>query len=168
MNSLTLFDFDEPQEIDQWYSINDGVMGGVSLGSFAQLEPGVAQFRGRISFENKGGFSSVRTRPLKVSLAGYDGIELRVRGDGKKYKLRLKTDTGPEGFCYEVPFNTTSESWEDLRLPFEKARAKLRGLRVPFAPALAPGRIKSLGFLISDKQEGPFHLELDSIKVFGS
>jgi len=166
MNTITLFDFDEPREIDEWYSINDGVMGGVSSGSFIQLDPGVAQFRGRVSFENNGGFASVRTRPMTASLNGYDGIEMRVRGDGKKYKLRLKTDTGPEGLCYEIPFDTGKESWEIIRLPFEKAKAKFRGLKIPFVPTLNPGKIKSLGFLISHKHEGPSRLDVDWIKAY--
>ncbi|MFN0118065.1 MAG: CIA30 family protein [Elusimicrobiota bacterium] len=166
MNSITLFNFDKPQEIDQWYSINDGVMGGVSLGSIFQLEPGVAQFRGSVSFENNGGFSSIRTRPLTVSLAGYDGIELRIRGDGKKYKLRLKTNTGPDGLCYEVSFNTVKESWGDVRLSLKEAKAKYRAIKIPFVSQLKSERIKSLGLLISDKQEGSFYLDVDWIKAY--
>lgn len=165
---LVLFSFNDPQEIREWFSINDEVMGGVSSGSFIQLEPGIAQFRGRVSFENKGGFASVRTRPLMASLAGYNGIEMRVRGDGKIYKLRLKTDSGSDGLCYEIPFRTEKERWDVVRLPFEKSKAKFRGLKIPLVPALNPGEIKSIGFLISDKQKGPFRLDVDWIKAYKS
>lgn len=166
MTSLLLFDFDSPREVSEWFSINDGVMGGVSSGSFIQLEPGVAQFCGRVSFENNGGFASVRTHPLTVSVAGYDGIEMRVRGDGKKFKLRLKTEVGPEGLCYEIPFPTNKDDWSLVRLPFKQAKAKFRGVKIPFVSALNPGKIKSLGLLISDKQEGPFRLDVDWIKAY--
>lgn len=84
MTALLIFDFDVAHEIAEWFSINDAVMGGVSLGEFVQREPGIARFCGQVSFENNGGFSSVRSRLIRTSLAGYEGIEMRVRGDGGK------------------------------------------------------------------------------------
>ncbi len=38
-----------------------------------------------------GGFCGTRTRRLDLDLANFDGIALRVRGDGQTYKLNLKT-----------------------------------------------------------------------------
>ena len=45
-----------------WPNINDGVMGGVSSGGMSSGD-GYATFRGTVSFENNGGFSSVARRP---------------------------------------------------------------------------------------------------------
>ena len=145
MTNLSICDFEEAIDAQKWFSINDGVMGGLSSGSLVRVEPGSARFLGHVSLENNGGFASVRSRALTVSLAGYHGVELRVRGDGKKYKLRLKTDGGPEGFCYEIPFHPIKESWRIERLPFEKAKATFRGLSIPFVPSFNPEKIKSLG-----------------------
>lgn len=166
MNSYSIFEFDSPKEIAQWFSINDAVMGGVSVGSLVQGEPGIARFHGCVSFENKGGFASVRTHGLSLSLAAYDGIEMCIRGDGKKYKLRLKTDLGPKDVCYEISFQTNKAIWGAVRLPFNKAVVKYRGFKMPFCPNLDPAKIKSLGLLISDKQEGNFCLDVDWIRAF--
>ena len=38
-----------------------------------------------------GGFCGARTRRLDLDLANFDGIALRIRGDGQTYKLNLKT-----------------------------------------------------------------------------
>ena len=38
-----------------------------------------------------GGFCGARTRRLDLDLTRFDGIALRVRGDGQTYKLNLKT-----------------------------------------------------------------------------
>jgi len=38
-----------------------------------------------------GGFCGARTRRLDLDLASFDGVSLRVRGDGQTFKLNLKT-----------------------------------------------------------------------------
>ena len=68
----------------QWYSVNDNVMGGISRGGFSITEKQTGEFSGQLSMQNNGGFSSIRTRIDNGILAGYDGFDLRVRGDGSK------------------------------------------------------------------------------------
>ena len=46
----------------QWSIVNDDVMGGISQGQ-AQAVDDVLLFRGQISLENNGGFSSVSFKP---------------------------------------------------------------------------------------------------------
>lgn len=55
-------------DIDQWYVVNDNVMGGVSNSSMVFTENETLVFKGRVSLDNNGGFASVRlnTRNLKV------------------------------------------------------------------------------------------------------
>jgi len=50
-------------------------------------------------------------------------------------------------------------------LPFADFRATSFGVELTDAPRLDPGKIRSFGFLISDKQAGPFALEVDWIKA---
>jgi hypothetical protein len=49
-----------------WRAINDGVMGGVSLGEIVAIDNGL-RFQGTLSLENNGGFASVR-RPFHGEL----------------------------------------------------------------------------------------------------
>ena len=86
---LLLTDFTSSSSDLDWYVVNDNVMGGRSEGNFAQ-EQGELSFAGRTN-TNGGGFSSIRTKPLQLDLSGHDGIQLRVKGDGRRYTWRLTT-----------------------------------------------------------------------------
>ena len=161
-----LYDFAAPRAADDWAAINDVVMGGVSSGGVKTTEDGTLLFAGNVSLENNGGFASVRSRPRPWDLGSYSGIVIRVRGDGKRYKLNLKTDSALDGIMYRVPFETREGEWQTLRFPFSEFKASFRGRAVPDAPPLDPARIASFGLLISDKQAGPFRLELAWIGTF--
>ena len=65
-----------------WYVVNDNVMGGRSDGDF-RIEEGELHFAGRTNTDG-GGFSSIRTDAVELDLAEYDGIRLRVKGDGRR------------------------------------------------------------------------------------
>lgn len=38
-----------------------------------------------------GGFCGCRRDGLSVNLKGYDGLAIRVKGDGSRYKMNIKT-----------------------------------------------------------------------------
>jgi len=56
----------------------------------AARRAGGAVWTGTLRVEG-GGFCGARTRRLDLDLASFDGISLRVRGDGQTFKLNLKT-----------------------------------------------------------------------------
>ena len=150
---------------DAWPSIDDVVMGGVS-NSRMVIEDGMATFRGLVSLENNGGFASLRSRPARYDLSRYDGLVLRIRGDGKRYGFRLRTTTGFGGVSYQVKFDTTAGEWRDLELPFDRFEPVFRGRRVADHPPLDPSEIATLGLIISDAQAGPFRLDLQWIGAY--
>jgi hypothetical protein len=147
-------------------AVHDVVMGGVSSGGIERTEHGSMLFEGVVSLENNGGFASIRSKPEEWNLDAHDGIVIRLRGDGKRYKLNLRTDSSFDGILYRVPFETREGEWQELRFPFSDFVASFRGRAVPDAPPLDPARIVSFGFLISDKQEGPFRLEITQIGAY--
>jgi len=163
MKSSPITDFDE--ESEPWRTINDGVMGGLSSSSFA-VEEGVARFEGTVSLENNGGFASVRSRPQDHDLSPFRGILLRVRGDGKRYAFRLRTSSAFDGVSYQVFFKTVPDQWITVLIPFEAFQPVFRGRLVRGAEPLDLKSVKTFGFLISDKQAGPFRLEVDWIKAY--
>src|SRR5512143_1635672 len=89
---LTLLDFADPRGAGAWESIGDRVMGGRSTGTFTSTPGGPAVFLGEISLENGGGFASVRSAPGAFDLSRHHGLVLEVRGDGRSYKLSIRTD----------------------------------------------------------------------------
>ncbi len=99
-NKKILFDFtNSTQDLKEtWGALDDVVMGGVSESSI-RLTGNSALFCGNVSTENSGGFVSVRTRNFDppMNLLGYAGIELRVKGDGKRYKFFLRCEDKWDG-----------------------------------------------------------------------
>ena len=87
---MLLFDFTHEDAIGAWVSVNDVVMGGVSNGRLEATGNGTVAFTGFVSLEQGGGFASVRSRPQEHDLGGKSGLQLRVRGDGQRYKVNLK------------------------------------------------------------------------------
>lgn len=160
-----LFDFSDPRSARRFSAVDDRVMGGVSQ-SALRAGDGVAAFAGDLSTEQNGGFASVRSEPAPVDLAGYAGIALRVRGDGRTYKLRIRTDRRRDGVSYQAAFATTDGVWTTVRLPFASFHPTYRGVAQPEAGPLDAAAVQSFGLLVADEQVGAFRLELGWMRAF--
>jgi NADH dehydrogenase [ubiquinone] 1 alpha subcomplex assembly factor 1 len=159
---LTAFD---GKDSLRWQTVNDGVMGGRSQGNFLQTRNGTLLFAGEISLENNGGFSSIRTRAQDLLLGGYDGLRIRVRGDGRTYKLSLRTSGSSSRIAYWADFETVKGEWTTVQIPFSEWVPTSFG-RTLAGPRLIPSAVNSVGFMLYDKKAGPFSLEVDSIAAF--
>ncbi|MCA8924696.1 MAG: CIA30 family protein [Planctomycetes bacterium] len=163
-DSRTLTAFDGKDSL-RWQAVNDGVMGGRSQGDSARTKDGTLLFSGEISLENNGGFSSIRTREQDLQLGDYDGLEVRVRGDGRTYKLSLRTKDTSRWIAYWADFSTQENEWTTVRIPFSKWVPTTFGRKLK-GPALKTSAINSVGFMLYDKQAGPFALEVASIVAY--
>ncbi len=158
-----LLDFDDPAEVEAFSPVDDAVMGGVSSSRLVQSAPGIAAFEGTVSLENNGGFASVRSRPREWAMAGATALVLRLRGDGKRYRVNLRTPNTPGAFRFEAPLDLPAGEWREVEVPMSALRAKAFGQPVPLVGPPDPARVRQVGFMISDKQAGPFRLEIDWI-----
>jgi monofunctional biosynthetic peptidoglycan transglycosylase len=147
-----------------WRGVGDPVMGGRSESGFHSAD-GHASFAGRVSLERGGGFASVRCDFPVRDLAAHAGIAVRLRGDGRRYRFQLRDSSGFDTVVHRVSFTTRAGTWETVRFPFAAFEAAHRGRPVP-GRTLDPGRIHGFGFLIADRQEGPFRLDVAWIAVF--
>ena len=159
-----LFDFQAATNSLAWEVVNDDVMGGISTSKF-EVTNGIAVFRGEVSLENNGGFASVRSAPVRENLTGLTAFALRIRGDGRRYKFTARTGAGFDTPLYQSSFTTKPGEWQEHRLAFSDFIPTFRGRVLTDVPPLNPAKINSVGFLISDKQEGPFRLEIGWIKA---
>lgn len=159
-----IIDF-EGDVVGEWFVVNDGVMGGRSSSALTAESDGVALFEGYLSLENNGGFASVRTRVPANALAGASRIILRVRGDGKRYQVRLRTDGRFDGIAFGASFDTTAGRWSTVELPLQSFEPTFRGYRPPGVGPLDPSQISQVGIMLTDGQEGRFRLEMDWIAV---
>jgi len=160
----SLFSFDPPTAGSGWQTVDDGVMGGRSVGRLKVTEAGTLAFSGNLSLENNGGFSSARLRGRPLGLAGDDLIVARIKGDGRAYRLMLFASDQPGGVSFQQPFQTQADTWLEISFPAAGFVASRRGRLLP-GRELNLARVDGLGFLLSDKQPGPFQLEIDWIKV---
>ena len=163
---LVVFDFSNPSDVNQLRPINDTVMGGISASQLQLTKEGTVLFTGNVSLENNGGFASLQSKPSRYNFTGYEGIAIRVRGDGKRYKLSLKNNTFLDSARYESAFTTEKGVWATVTIPFNTLVPTFRGRVLTNETPLDISKVKSFGLLISDKQAGPFRLEIDWLKVY--
>ena len=135
-------DFTEGEGI-LWSIVNDGVMGGRSTSKISLTDERTALFTGFVSLENNGGFASTRAAFQSLDLSAYEGITLRVKGDGRRYQLRFRQDGAFDGVAYGVEFKTTHGEWTGLDLPFGPFQAT--------SGAMCPGEVGHLTQLVFDK-----------------
>ena len=94
------------------------------------------------------------------NLAGFAAFVPRVLGDGGRDKSAVRTESGFDTPICQCVFTTKRGEWERHRLPIKQFVPAFRDRVLPEMPAFVPERITSVGFLISEKQEGPFQLEM--------
>lgn len=176
----TLFDFTKPStELKEtWGAVDDVVMGGVSQSSL-RLDSKRAVFSGNVSTDNNGGFASVRTRNLEppLDLSEYEGIELRVQGDGKRYKFIIRCEGKWDGIGYCYSFDTIYNFTQTIQIPFADLIPVFRAKTVPEAGAFDASKVYSMQLMLSKFEyngglnpkfsPGLFGIEIESIKAYG-
>ncbi|MGI0487210.1 CIA30 family protein [Pantanalinema rosaneae CENA516] len=174
-----LFDFtDSTTTLDQtWGALDDVVMGGVSASSF-QAQGNVALFTGNVSTANSGGFASVRTRNFEppLNISGHTGIELRVKGDGQRYKFLIRDEDSWDSVAYAYSFDTVAEQWITIQVPFAQMTPVFRAKTVNSGRSLNPAQIRSLQLMLSKFEydgalnphftPGEFRLLIQTIAVY--
>jgi NADH dehydrogenase [ubiquinone] 1 alpha subcomplex assembly factor 1 len=156
-----IFHFNDAQAIGAWFVLNDGVMGGVSQSKIVQTYRGTMGFTGLVSLDNDGGFASIQAQFAPLDLTTYEGIELRVRGDGKRYGLNLRDSFG--AIVHQAEF--MAKDWRTVQIPFKSLQPNWFGYPMKGAPPLNTSRIVSMSFII-EKQVGRFVLEIESVGVY--
>lgn len=158
-------------------ALDDVVMGGVSRSSFSVVagagedmrhdgeapsssssssRGAAGVFRGTLTDANNGGFASVRSRncdpPLDLSASTC--LAMRVRGDGRRYKLILRTDPGWDSLTYCASFDTKKSKdgdgqFETIAIPWSRFKPVFRARTAAGAPPLDNSRIVSLQLMLS-------------------
>ena len=151
-------DFSNPNTLRDSWIVNDGVMGGVSQSSLRQDVDGML-FEGVVSLENNGGFASMRSSVRFPQ--GTQLIELFAKGDGKRYKLVLRTELAPR-VTYVADF-IALPTWQTYRFNLSQFKSTFRGRDVN-APTLSFSDVIDFGILISNTQAGSFAIQLKTLK----
>ncbi|QCD84497.1 uncharacterized protein LOC114179609 isoform X1 [Vigna unguiculata] len=167
-----------------WGALDDVVMGGVSESTF-QINPNGGEnggptgvFKGVVSTANNGGFTSIRTKNFSEpeNLSAYDGLEFRLKGDGRRYKIIVRTSSDWDTVGYTSGFDTEKGKWQSIQVPFSSLRPVFRARTVSDAPPFDPSNVASLQLMFSKFEydgklnetfvEGPFELPVSSIRAY--
>ena len=162
MTTQMIYDFNESSPLKGWYVVDDVVMGGRSAGSLFVNAEGHGVFKGYVSLENNGGFSSIRHRFKRMSVEGFTKVKLKVKGDGKKYQFRVKSSSR-DYYSYVATFSTTGE-WQDIEIPLESMYPAFRGRQLKLSN-FDQSTIEEIAILIGNKEEESFELLIDQIEL---
>jgi NADH dehydrogenase [ubiquinone] 1 alpha subcomplex assembly factor 1 len=167
-NEVLVFDWTRSQTAGAWSAVDDRVMGGVSRSRMRWDPLGFGSFEGRVSLENNGGFASVRALVPIPLPSQAEVLVLRVRGDGKRYALTLRTDRTFDGVAYHAgfvaPTTASPDKWEAVTLMRAAFVPRFRG-RLVNAPVLQFEHARQIGLMVSDGQAGEFRLDVRSLAV---
>ena len=162
---MILFDFNDQNDVSDWFNQDDTVMGGVSDSATTWID-GQLVFSGNLSLDNNGGFTSTFgpiNDQLPTLMSGAETIVVTARGDGKTYLMQIRNYDNTR---YIQRFTTVADVEQDYVLPladFESVDWRLSV--IPNAAPINTATIAQLGFYLLDKQVGPFELAISSIRT---
>lgn len=159
-----ILDFTTPDSGLTWEAIDDRIMGGISLSQPLYTKGVGLRFSGEVSLQNNGGFASIRSSQAQFDLSQNKGLVIRVKGDGKSYKLSLRTDLFYDGVSYQASFVTKTDTWQEISLPFDTFIPTHHGIKLTTVAPMDTSCVKTFGLFIADRQEGPFRLDVAWIK----
>lgn len=162
ISAKMIFDFNINSDIQNWNVVDDTVMGGRSSSQFNLNSEGFGVFKGVVSLENNGGFSSVRYRLKKTEVKKYTKIKLRLKGDGKNYQFRIKNNSR-DYHSYIATFSTTND-WQNIEIVLKDMYPSFRGRRLNI-PNFSHDFIEQIVFLIGNKKNEEFKLMIDTIEL---
>ena len=155
-----IFEFKKDSDLGQWQVVDDVVMGGRSNGTLELNENGNGVFKGDVSIENNGGFSSIQLRLKAKKTDEKAAISLRLKGDGSDFQFRIKASTR-DRHSYIYNFKTSGD-WENISIPLSDMSPSFRGYSLQI-PNFNHDKIEQIGVLKSSKENNTFKLEIKHI-----
>lgn len=145
-----------------WKIVDDRVMGGISRSEIKHDDAGYGVFQGQVSLANNGGFSSAQFNTGPLDVRRFSRIKLRLKGDGKQFQFRLKSDLKHD-YAFVNFFKTTGD-WQELEMPLSAFEPRFRG-RPLNLPNFNKSKLEQVAFLIANKSEETFQLTIDYIAL---
>ena len=162
-DTISLLDSNGKTSKIKWNIVNDTVMGGRSSSRWRD-ESSTLSFEGFLSLENNGGFASIRHDLNNINLSGTEGIFIKVKGDGRKYQFRIRSQAS-RWANYSQEFKTKKDTVQTFYLPYKDFKPSWRGRSVRNVPTLTGKDVRGIGFLLGDKIQGKFKLDILNISA---
>lgn len=183
---VKLWDMRDPKVRSQFHASYDALWEeGYSNASFDVSPTGCGRFSGFLDTETlpadrtveKAGWAALVSPEARKSFyrrdyyewTGFTHLRMRVRGDGRKYSITLRTPgsidlTWFDMFSYAL-YTHGGPYWQEVRIPFSKFFFQYQGAiqDVQYPPFLH--MISTLCITLTERFTGPFALEIDYIGV---
>jgi hypothetical protein len=160
------FDFGtENGNTKDWFTLTDNVMGGVSTSKIVANAKSL-EFSGSISFQNNGGFASLRSPFGKYDLSGYTDVSIRFKSSAQKFALTLENSRNWWEPNYKYQFQSEQSSdWKTVTFKLMDIHEEIIGRKT--GNVIDKSILKDvcrIGIITNDKKEGPFSIEIDYIE----
>ncbi len=166
MYETTLLNF-ESAGSTKFFMMNDTLNGGRSEVHFFVTSQAHAEFSGVLSDYIQHCYASVRLALPRLSTECLDGLSFIVKGDGRRYQCRLKTDDHQDEIEYMAEFQPQKKDWDSVRLSFSQFMPYYRGMHLSHISPINPENISSLCLSVNHvSQAGPYKLLLKQISTY--
>lgn len=160
---VLVIDFGIDKDGSDWFITNDGVMGGLSQGKAIILEDKLV-FEGTVSLENNGGFTKLDSRLQKMDLSQFSRVRIRAKGSGHVAGFRLDLNQRFYLPNYKYMLEPTDD-WKVYEFPLTEVMEYQMGNQTGNSLSKKQlANIIRMGFIMSNKTDGPFRWEVDYIK----
>lgn len=149
---------------DTWYVVVDGVMGGKSQGSIEYTNTSIV-FSGKVSLENNGGFTSIRTKEHNFDLSKYSTVAIRYKSTGQDFSFYLNRYRKHYEPKFRIDLPITNSHWKEVIIPLKNFKIVTLGKKIEGTITQDDFEsIIKLGFISNTKAATDFSLELDYVK----
>ncbi|KDO30815.1 hypothetical protein SPRG_04716 [Saprolegnia parasitica CBS 223.65] len=181
-----VFRFDKAEATDGWLVSSDRAIGGESTCSFEFVptaddsdkeapKVGAAVFSGRLSLSVqpteqhvvRSGYCAIRGNvPRGLHLHGYEGLAMRIKTDGRTYRINAQADGWNPHDLYMGFLKAPANKWVEAELAFSDFILTSRGyVQVDDPAKLDPSSLRTIGIALADDKEGPFQISIEWIKA---
>eukprot|EP01128_Nolandella_sp_AFSM9_P011880 TRINITY_DN8783_c0_g1_i1.p1 TRINITY_DN8783_c0_g1~~TRINITY_DN8783_c0_g1_i1.p1 ORF type:complete len:226 (-),score=49.33 TRINITY_DN8783_c0_g1_i1:161-838(-) len=103
---------------------------------------------------------------IRLDLARYQALELRLKSDGRVYVMQIKTDSSNPDDLYQaiIPPLPAGE-WSRVQIPFQDFILTWRGYVENERPHINLSQIQHVSILMAEREDGPFELQVDWIRA---
>ena len=153
---------------DDWFALNDDVMGGVSVGEVLMTDETLI-FEGAVSTNNNGGFVSLRSPTETYDFSDFTQVEISYRAEGHDFKMIMPDRQAWYMPKFEHEVIVPSSGWTTTTVDlYDFVQTTMTGYGdaetgVEMSEAYLSEVIR-LEFINSEFESGAFRLELDYIE----
>ncbi|MCQ2241718.1 CIA30 family protein [Treponema sp.] len=150
------------QVAGNWVAYSDEEGNGGSSTAVATENNGVVNFSGTVTTQYQYGYAGIRTDDAEFieALKSAKGIKLTVKGDGKKYSVRVETTDRPDYCFHQFTFPTNAKE-KTFEIPFSKLTQEPWGKAAKFDPS----KIKTVSIHTVGQPIAKYNLDIVKLEI---